>query len=428
MSVQVERLEHNEAKLTITVEAKEFDAACKRAYNKSKGQFNLPGFRKGKVPMNVIEKTYGAGVFYEDAANELINEFYPASVKDIEEKIVSTPEIDVVEIGKGKDFVFTATAAVKPEVTLGQYKGLEIEKDPIEATEEEIQAELQKAAEKNAREYEVTDRAVIEGDKITLNYAGTIDGVAFDGGTATNQQLEIGSNSFIDTFEDQLVGMNIGEEKDVQVTFPEQYHAADLAGKPATFHVKVLGITAKELPEINDDFAQDTTEFDSLEEYKADIKAKIEADKDKMAISKMENELIERVWEASEMDIPEKMIDTQVENMINEYSQTMSYQGISFEQYLQFTGQNLDAMKESIRPEALKRIKGQLVLEAIIDAENIEASDEDVHKELERMAAQYQMDVEQLAGYMPEEELKPLKENLAIQKAVDFVLENAVIK
>ena len=275
MSVQVEKLEHNMVKMTIEVEAAEFDAATKKAYNKKKGSFNLPGFRKGKVPMNVIEKTYGAGVFYEDAANDIMPKAYSDAVDEAGLDVVSRPEVDVTQIGKGENFIFTATVAVKPEVTLGQYKGLEVDKQTAEVTDEEVEAELKKAQEQNAREITVEDRAVKEGDVITLNYAGTVDGVPFDGGTAQNQKLEIGSHSFIDTFEDQLVGLNIGDEKDVEVTFPEEYHAPELSGKEAVFHVKVLGITEKQLPAIDDDFAQDTTEFDSLEEYKADIRAKL---------------------------------------------------------------------------------------------------------------------------------------------------------
>ena len=380
MSVQVEKLEHNMAKLTIEVEAAEFDAATKRAYNKKKSSFNLPGFRKGKVPMNVIEKTYGAGVFYEDAANDIMPKAYADALDETGIDVVSRPEIDVTKIGKGESFIFTATVAIKPEVTLGQYKGLEVQKESVEVTDEEVEAELKKAQEQNAREITVEDRPVKEGDVITLDYAGTIDGVPFDGGTATSQKLEIGSHSFIDTFEDQLVGLNIGDEKDVEVTFPEEYHAPDLAGKPASFHVKVLGITEKQLPEIDDDFAQDTTEFDSLEEYKADVRAKLEQSKEERAKSEMENVLVEKAVEGATMDIPDAMIDSQVEQMIDEFKQRVTYQGISFEQYLQFTGQNPEAFQESMRPEAVKRIQSSLVLEAIVAAENIEATDEDLNK------------------------------------------------
>lgn len=427
MSVQVEKLEHNMAKLTIEVEAAEFDAATKRAYNKKKSSFNLPGFRKGKVPMNVIEKTYGAGVFYEDAANDIMPKAYADALDETGIDVVSRPEIDVTKIGKGESFIFTATVAIKPEVTLGQYKGLEVQKESVEVTDEEVEAELKKAQEQNAREITVEDRPVKEGDVITLDYAGTIDGVPFDGGTATSQKLEIGSHSFIDTFEDQLVGLNIGDEKDVEVTFPEEYHAPDLAGKPASFHVKVLGITEKQLPEIDDDFAQDTTEFDSLEEYKADVRAKLEQSKEERAKSEMENVLVEKAVEGATMDIPDAMIDSQVEQMIDEFKQRVTYQGISFEQYLQFTGQNPEAFQESMRPEAVKRIQSSLVLEAIVAAENIEATDEDLNKEMEKMASMYQMDVEQIASFIQDEQKENMKKDIAIQKAVEFLAAEAKV-
>ena len=427
MSVQVENLEHNMAKLTIEVDAAEFDAACKKVYNRKKGSFSLPGFRKGKVPMIMIEKTYGAGVFYEDAANEIMPKAYADALEETKLDVVSSPEVDVTQIGKGQNFIFTVTVAVKPEVTLGQYKGLEVEKEAVEVTDEEVDAELKKAQEQNAREVTVEDRPVKEGDIITLNYAGTIDGVPFDGGTAESQKLEIGSHSFIDTFEDQLVGLNIGDEKDVEVTFPEEYHEPSLSGKPATFHVKVLGITEKQLPEIDDDFAQDTTEFDSLAEYKDDIKAKLLEEKEETAKNTMENALVEKAVENAQMDIPDAMIDSQVDQMVQEFQQRVSYQGISFEQYLQFTGQTLDAMKESMRPEAVRRIQSSLVLEAIVAAENIEASDEDLDKEFERMASMYQMDVEQIKSFMQDSQKENMKSDIAIQKAVDFLREQAVV-
>ena len=427
MSVQVENLEHNMAKLTIEVEAAEFDAACKKVYNRKKGSYNLPGFRKGKVPMNMLEKTYGPGIFYEDAANEIMPKAYADALEETKLDVVSAPEVDVTQIGKGQNFIFTVSVAVRPEVTLGEYKGLEVEKETVEVADAEVEAELKKAQEQNAREITIEDRPVKEGDIITLNYAGTIDGVPFDGGTAESQKLEIGSHSFIDTFEDQLVGMNIGDEKDVEVTFPEEYHEASLSGKPATFHVKVLGITEKQLPEIDDDFAQDTTEFDSLEEYKADIRAKLLSDKEEQAVNAMENALVEKAVENAQMDIPDAMIDSQVDQMIQEFQQRVSYQGISFEQYLQFTGQSLDAMKESMRPEAVRRIQSSLVLEAIVVAENIEATEEDLDKEFERMASMYQMEKDQIASFMGDAEKENMKKDIAIQKAVEFLREQAVV-
>ena len=427
MSVQVERLEHNMAKLTIEVEAKEFDAAMKRAYNKQKSSFNLPGFRKGKVPMNMIEKTYGAGVFYEDAANDVMQTAYPAAVDECELDIVSRPEVDIVQIGKGQNLIFTATVAVKPEVTLGEYKGLAVDKVDTEVTEEEIQEELKKAQEKNSREVEITDRPVKEGDIIRLNYAGTIDGVPFDGGTAENQNLTIGSHSFIDTFEDQLVGLNIGDTKDVEVTFPEEYHAQDLAGKPATFHVEILGIKEKQLDELDDDFAADYTDFDTLDEYKEDIRLSLKAGKEENAKNTIQNALIEQAVENAQMDIPEAMIESEIDQMVEEFKQRVSYQGLSFDQYLQFTGGNLDALKDSMRPQAESRVKGSLVLEAIVAAEGITASDEDLQGEFDRMASMYQMEADQIASFMGDAEKENMKRNIAVQKAVDFLYENANI-
>ena len=425
MSVQVERLEHNMAKLTIEVDAKEFDAATKRAYNKQKASFSLPGFRKGKVPMNIIERTYGPGIFYEDAANDIMQGAYEKAVEESGLDIVSRPEVDVTQIGKGQNFIFTATVAVKPEVTLGEYKGLEVEKDSIAVSDEEVDAELKKAQEKNAREVEITDRPIKEGDIIKLNYAGTIDGVPFDGGTADNQSLVIGSHSFIDTFEDQLVGLNIGDTKDVEVTFPEEYHAADFAGKPAVFHCEILGITEKQLDEINDDFVQDTTEFDSLEEYKTDIRAKLALAKEESAVRAMTDVLVGKVVENATMDIPEAMIDTEVEQMVTEFKQRVAMQGLSFEQYLQFTGGDMDALKESMKPQAESRVKGTLVLEAVAAAENLEVTEEDLDKEFEKMASMYQMEVEQIKSFMPESQTDSMKESLKVQKAIDFLVENA---
>jgi trigger factor len=425
MSLHVEKLEHNMVRLTIEVEAPEFAAAMKRAYNKRKGSFNIPGFRKGKVPMNVIERTYGPGIFYEDAANDIMPNAYEEAVKESGLEIVSHPEINVTKIGKGESFVFTAEVAVRPEVSLGDYKGLEVVKVPVDVTEEEVEAELKKAQEQNAREIKVEDRPVKEGDVITLDYAGTIDGVPFDGGTASSQSLEIGSHSFIDTFEDQLVGLSIGEEKDVEVTFPENYHSEEVAGKPAVFHVKILGITEKQLPDIDDDFAQDTTEFDSLEEYKADIREKLKLGKEEQAKNVMGNQLIDQVVEGAEIDVPEAMIEAQVDQMVQDFKQRLGYQGMDFDMYLQYTGKDPESFREDMKPEAEKRIRGSLVLEQIAEDEEITAGDEDVKAELERMASMYQMSVEQIEQFLPEDEKESMKKNLATQKAVDFLIEYA---
>ena len=425
MSVQVEKLEHNMAKLTIEVEASKFDAAMKNAYNKKKGSFNLPGFRKGKVPMYIIEKEYGAGVFYEDAANELMPEAYAEALEESGLDVVSRPEVDVTQIGKGQNFIFTAEVALKPEVKLGQYKGLDVQKDSADVTDEEVEAKLKEAQEQNAREITVEDRAVQDGDIITLNYAGTVDGVAFDGGTAENQQLVIGSHTFIDNFEEQLIGKNIGEECEVHVTFPEEYHAKELAGKPAVFKVTVKEIKRKELPELNDEFAGEVSEFETLEEYKNDVKSKLSLKKQKDAATENENHVVDKVVENAQMDIPEPMIDSQVNNMVNDYARRMQSQGLSLEQYMQFTGMTIETLKEQMKPQAVKRIQTRLVLEAIVKAENITVSDEAVEKEIADMAESYKMEVAQIKEYMGENGIEQMKEDLAVQEAVDFLVAEA---
>ena len=425
MSLKVENLEHNMAKLTIEVSAEEFEEAIKHAYVKNKNKINIHGFRKGKAPQAMIEKMYGAGIFYEDAANELIPKAYDAEIENCDLDLVSQPKIDVVQIEKGKPFIFTAEVAVKPEVTLGAYEGVEVPKTEINVTDEEVEAKLKEAQEQNAREITVEDRAVQDGDIITLNYAGTVDGVAFDGGTAENQQLVIGSHTFIDNFEEQLIGVEINGEKDVEVTFPEEYHAEDLAGKAAVFHVKVLGIKEKQLPAIDDDFAQDTTEFDTLEEYKKDIKEKLATAKEEQAKAAAQNALIDQIVESSEMDIPDAMVDFQVDQMVDEFKQRLAYQGLSLEQYVQFSGQSMDALRESMKGDALKRVQGSLVLEAIVAAENIEADEEDLKKEFEKMAQMYQMEASQIEGMIPEEQKENMKKDIAVQKAVEFVLDQA---
>ncbi len=427
MSVQVERLEHNTAKLTVTVDAKDFAKATTSVYNKRKGSFHVPGFRKGKAPKNMIEKMYGPEIFYEDAVNDLLPKAYEEAVKESGLDVVSRPEIDIEQVGKGQDLIFTAEVAVKPEVTLGQYKGLEVQKDAVEVSDAEVEEELKKEQEKNAREVTVEDRPVKDGDVVTLNYAGTVDGIPFDGGTAESQKLEIGSHSFVDTFEDQLVGMNIGDEKDVEVTFPEEYHSPEVAGKDAVFHVKVLGIKERQLPEIDDDFAQDTTEFDSLDEYKEDIRGKLALAKEERAKSAMENDLVEQIVESSQMDIPDAMVENQVDQMVQEFEQRISYQGLSFEQYLQYSGQSMDALRDTMKPDALKRIQGTLVLEAIAAAEDLKADDDDLQAEFERMASMYQMEAEQIASFMGDEQKENMKKDLAVQKAIDFVREAAQI-
>jgi trigger factor len=425
MSLQVERLEHNMAKLTIEVDAAEFKKAMTQAFNKQKKSFNIPGFRKGKVPQAMVEKMYGPEIFYEEAANIVIPEAYAKEMQDCDLEIVSRPEIDIVQIEKGKDFIFTAEVALKPEVTLGEYKGLEATVEVEEVTEEEVSAELVKQQEENAREVEVTDRAVEDGDITNIDYSGSVDGVKFEGGTAENQTLVIGSHSFIDTFEEQLIGKNIGEEVEVNVTFPEEYHAPELAGKAAVFAVKINGIKVKELPVIDDEFADEVSEFETLEEYKADIRAKLVEQKEKAAQTEKENKVVDLAIENATMDIPAAMIDDQAQQMFQEFAQNISYQGLQMEQYLQFVGKTTEEFMEELKPQAEKRIQSRLVLEAVVAAENIEATDEDVEKEFANMAEMYQMEVEKIKEILGDSQKDQMKADIAVQKAVDFLVAEA---
>ena len=387
MSVQVEKLEKSMAKLTITVEAAKFDAAVDSAYQKNKGKIALPGFRKGKAPRAMIEKMYGTGVFFEDAANELIPEAYETAAKESELEIVAQPEIEVTQMEKGTDFIFTATVAIKPEVTLGDYKGIEVEKKEAEVNEEEITAEIDKAREANSRLITIEDRATEDGDTVIIDFDGYVDGKQFEGGYAEDYTLVLGSHSFIDNFEDQLVGKNLGEDVEVNVTFPEEYHVDELKGKPALFKVKIKEIQKKELPELDDDFAQDVSDFDTLDEYKADVEKKILENKENQIKREQEDQIIEKIIENAQMEIPQQMIAAQTRQMTQEFAQRLQSQGLSLEQYMQFTGLTPQKMMEDLEPQALKRIQSRLVLEAVVAAENIEASDEEIDKELENMAA-----------------------------------------
>lgn len=426
MSLQVENLEKNMVKLTIEVPAEELDAAIKKAYNKQKNSISLPGFRKGKVPQAYLEKMYGAEMFYEEAANIMIPEAYSKELEGTELDIVSRPSIDVTQIEKGKPFIFTAEVAVKPEVTLGEYKGIQVEPVAAEVTDEDISAELVKVQDQNSRMVTVEDRAIEDGDTVNIDYAGTVDGIAFDGGTAAGQPLVIGSGTFIPGFEEQLIGKNIGEETDVNVTFPEEYHAEELKGKAAVFHVKVNGITKKELPVIDDEFAKDVSEFDTLDEYKEDIKAKLLVEKEKQARSEKENKVVDAIIENASMEIPDAMIETQQMQMADEFAQRLSYQGLQLEQYLQFSGMTKEAFLEQLKPQALKRIQTRLVLEAIVEAENIEATEEELTKELTDMAAAYKMELEKIQEVMGDNEKEQIKKDIAIQKAVTVVTDTAV--
>ena len=377
------------AKLTITVEAAKFDAAVDSAYQKNKGKIALPGFRKGKAPRAMIEKMYGTGVFYEDAANELIPEAYETAAKESELEIVAQPEIEVTQMEKGTDFIFTATVAIKPEVTLGDYKGIEVEKKEAEVSEEEITAEIDKAREANSRLITIEDRATEDGDTVIIDFDGYVDGKQFEGGYAEDYTLVLGSHSFIDNFEDQLVGKNLGEDVEVNVTFPEEYHVDELKGKPALFKVKIKEIQKKELPELDDDFAQEVSDFDTLDEYKADVEKKILENKENQIKREQEDQIIEKIIENAQMEIPQQMITAQTRQMTQEFAQRLQSQGLSLEQYMQFTGLTPQKMMEDLEPQALKRIQSRLVLEAVVVAENIEASDEEIDKELENMASMY---------------------------------------
>lgn len=428
MSVQVEKLEKSMAKLTITVEAAKFDAAVDSAYQKNKGKIALPGFRKGKAPRAMIEKMYGTGVFFEDAANELIPEAYETAAKESELEIVAQPEIEVTQMDKGTDFIFTATVAIKPEVTLGDYKGIEVEKKEAEVSEEEITAEIDKAREANSRLITIEDRATEDGDTVIIDFDGYADGKQFEGGYAEDYTLVLGSHSFIDNFEDQLVGKNLGEDVEVNVTFPEEYHVDELKGKPALFKVKIKEIQKKELPELDDDFAQDVSDFDTLDEYKADVEKKILENKENQIKREQEDQIIEKIIENAQMEIPQQMIAAQTRQMTQEFAQRLQSQGLSLEQYMQFTGLTPQKMMEDLEPQALKRIQSRLVLEAVVAAENIEASDEEIDKELENMASMYQMEIDKLKELIGDDEKKQIGMDLAVQKAVEFVVKEAVEK
>ena len=414
MSLQVEKLENNMAKLTIEVPADDLEKALQSAYMKQKNKIAMPGFRKGKVPRQMIEKMYGPEIFYDDAANALIPKAYSEAYEECELEIVSRPEINVVQIEKGKSFIFTADVATKPEVKLGEYKGLEVDKVSTRVTQKEVDAKIQEEAEKNAREVVVTDRAVADGDEVILDFEGFVDGEAFEGGKGENYPLTIGSGSFIPGFEEQLVGAEAEKEVEVKVTFPEDYHAEELKGK--------------ELPEIDDEFAAEVSEFDTLEEYKADVKAKIKEQKTADGKRNQEDQAVEQAVKNAEYEIPQPMIETQTTQMVEDFAQRIQSQGITLEQYFQFTGLTAEKMMEDMRPQAIKRIETRLVLEAVAKAENIEITDEKIDEELAKMAESYNMEVEKLKEFMGENEKKQMKEDLAVQEAVTFLVENSVEK
>lgn len=426
MSLQVENMEKNMAKLTIEVSAEELEKAIQGAYLKQRNKISVPGFRKGKVPRQMIEKMYGAEIFYEDAANALIPTAYGKAYDECELDIVSQPKVEVVQLEKGKPFIFTAEVAVKPEVTLGEYKGLSVDKVSNRVTAKEVDAKLEEEQKKNARTVVVEDRAVQDGDEVVLDFEGFVDGVAFEGGKGENYPLTIGSGSFILGFEEQLIGAEAEKEVEVNVTFPEEYHSEDLAGKAAVFKCTVHEIKAKELPELDDEFAAEVSEFDTLDAYKADIKAKIKEQKIADGNRKKEDQVVEKAVANATMEIPEAMIDTQVNQMAQDFAQRIQQQGLSMEQYFQFTGMTAEKMMEELRPQAVKRIETRLVLEAIAKAENIEITDEKIDEELAKMAEAYKMEVEKLKEFMGENEKEQMKMDLAVQEAVTFLADNAV--
>ena len=427
MSLQVENLEHNMAKLTIEVSAEDVEKALQQAYLKERKRISLPGFRKGKVPRQVIEKMYGPEVFYDEAANHMISEAYGKAYDECELEIASQPKVEIVQLEKGKPFIFTAEVAVKPEVALGEYKGLKVDKVSAEVTDEEVDAEIEKERERNARTVDVTDRAVQDKDQITLDFEGFVDGTAFEGGKGEDYPLTIGSGAFIPGFEDQLIGAEIGKETEVKVTFPEEYQAKELAGKEAVFKCTVKTIKVKELPELDDEFASDVSEEgETMEEYKAEVRGKLKERKEREAKEKKENQVVEQAVANAEIDLPEPMVDLQARQMADDFARRIMQQGMTLEQYFQFTGLSEEKMMEELKPQAEKRIRTRLVLEAVVAAENIEVSDERLDEELQKMAEAYQMEVDKLKEFMGDNERKQMKEDIAVQEAVTLIADAAV--
>lgn len=426
MSLQVEKLEKNMAKLTIEVSAEDLDKAMEKAYQKQKSRISLPGFRKGKAPRKMIESMYGKGVFMEDAVNSLVPQEYTKALGECDLEIVSQPEINVTQMEPGKALIFTADVAVKPEVTLGDYKGVEVPKSEIAVTDEEVDDEVKKEQDKNARTVAVEDRAAANGDITTIDFEGFVDGVAFDGGKGTDYALTLGSGTFIPGFEDQLVGANTGDHVEVKVTFPEEYQAKELAGKEAVFQCDVKKIETKEVPELDDEFAKDVSEFDTLAEYKEDVKKKLTEKKEKEARTAKENAAVDKAIENAQMDIPELMTKTECRQMMDDFSRRMQQQGLSMEQYFQFTGQSMDKMMEDMKPQALKRIQTRLVLEKVAEAENIQPSEEEITEEIQKMADAYKMEADKIREAIGESGLEQMKKDMAVQKAVTVIADAAV--
>ena len=425
MSFTIEKLDKNMAKLTIEVSVEDFEKAVEAAYQKNKGKIEVPGFRKGKVPRKMIEQMYGKEVFFEDAANEVIPEAYEKAYDECEEEIVSAPKIEVTQIEAGKPFIFTAEVALKPEVKLGKYKGIKVDKVAVEVTEEEVNEAIETERKNSARTVSVEDRPIQDGDTTVIDFEGFVDGVAFEGGKGENYPLTIGSHSFIDTFEEQLIGKSINEEVEVNVTFPEDYHAEELKGKPALFKVTIKEIKENQLPELDDEFAEEVSAYDTFAEYKESVKKNLEEKKEADAKNAKEEAVVEAIIADAEMEIPEAMVATQQRQMVDEFAQRLAMQGLSMEQYSQFTGMTAAAMMEQVKPQAEKRIKSRLVLEAVVEAEKIEVSDAEYEEELAKMAEAYKMEVEQIKEIMDDERAVEMKKDMAIQKAVEFVVANA---
>ena len=425
MSLQVEKMEKNMAKLTIEVAAEDLEKAMQNAYQKAKGRISIPGFRKGKAPRKMIEQMYGKGVFLEDAVNALIPEHYSKALTECELEIVSQPTIDITQAEPGKALIFTAEVATKPEVTLGDYKGVEVPKTEITVTDEDVDAEIKKEQEKNSRTINVEDRGAQLQDVVTIDFEGSVDGVPFDGGQATEYPLTLGSNTFIPGFEDQLVGAKVGDDVDVKVTFPEEYQAKELAGKEAIFKCAVKKIEAKELPELDDDFAKDVSEFDTLAEYKEHIKTNLVERKENEAKRAKEDAAVDKAIENAQMDIPEAMLQTQCRQMLDDFSRRMQSQGLSMDQYFQFTGMTAEKMMEDMKPQALKRIQTRLVLEKVAEVENIQPTEEEVNEEISKMAEAYKMEADKLKELLGERELEQMKKDMAVQKAVTVIADAA---
>ena len=426
MKANIENLENNKIKLEIEVDVERFDQAMQKAYLKNRGHITIPGFRKGKAPRKVIERYYGEGVFYEDAINEICPVAYSEAIEENDLHPVDQPDMDIVQIGEGQSLIFTAEVTVKPEVELGQYKGIEINKVEYNVTDQDIDEQLESVREQNARWISVEDRAVKEGDRLTIDYKGYVDGEAFEGGTAENQTLEIGSGRFIPGFEEQLVGMNAGDEKDIQVTFPEEYHSEDLKGKDATFTVKIHEIKEKELPDLDDEFIKDISEFDTIDEYKADTRKSMEESAKQRAKSEMENQLLEKVVENAKIDIPEVMAETEIDAMVRDMDFRMRYQGMNLETYLGMINSSMEDFRAQFKDEAYNRVKLQLTLEQISKEESIEVTDQELEDEYSKIAEQYNLDIDRVKKDYEGQEAG-LKNSLAIQKTVDFLMDQAVI-